>query len=83
MSFIWINFLWFLLAVPLMVLLYMYVLRRKKKAAVRYANLNLVRAAMGTGSRFRRHVPPVLMLAALTVEVMHPRAIGLGLGVTT
>ncbi|MSP20962.1 MAG: VWA domain-containing protein [Alphaproteobacteria bacterium] len=70
MSFIWVNFLWFLLAIPAMVGLYLLILARKKRAAVRYANLNMVRAAMGTGSRFRRHVPPVLLLTALTVMLL-------------
>ena len=41
------------------------VLRRKKKPAVRYASLAMVREAMGVGQRIRRHVPPALFLLAL------------------
>ena len=58
MSFIWPQMLWLLLLVPLLVLLYWWVLRRKRKAAVGYANLSIVREAMGPGQRLRRHIPP-------------------------
>ena len=69
MSFIWPHMLWLLLLVPLLVLLYWWVLRRKKKAAVGYANLSIVREAMGPGQRFRRHVPPLIFLAALALMI--------------
>ena len=63
MKFIWPEALWLLLAVPLVVAAYLLVLRRKKQLALRYASLNMVRDAMSAGSRFRRHVPPLLFLA--------------------
>ncbi len=53
-------------------------LRRKKKAAVRYASLTLIRDAMSAGQRFRRHVPPLLFLAALTlmlIAIARPAAV--------
>ncbi|MCA3239296.1 MAG: VWA domain-containing protein [Curvibacter sp.] len=64
MNFIWPSMLLLLLLVPLMALLYAWLLRRKKKAAVRYASLGLVKQAMG-GASWRRHVPPALFLLAL------------------
>jgi Ca-activated chloride channel family protein len=68
-SFIWPQLLWLLLAVPLLVAAYLLVLRRKKKFALRYASLDLVKEAMGTGIGFRRHVPPILFLAALAIMI--------------
>lgn len=69
MDFQWPELLWLLLVVPAAVLVYLLLLRRKKKLALRYANLTLVREAMVGSSGFRRHVPPLLFLAALTLMV--------------
>lgn len=77
MSFLWPQALWLLLAAPALVAFYFLLLRRRKKAAVRYASLGLVREAVGSGQRFRRHVPPLLFLLALVVLVVavaRPRA---------
>jgi len=49
------------------------VLRRKKKAAVSYANLSIVRQAMGPGQKLRRHIPPLLFLGAVTLMVEEGR----------
>lgn len=70
MRFIWPDVLWLLLLVPAMVAAYIFVLRRKKKAAIRYASLLLIRDAIGPGARFRRHVPPVLFLLAMTLAIL-------------
>jgi Ca-activated chloride channel family protein len=64
-KFLWPELLWLLAALPVLVAAYVWLLRRRRKAAVRYANLNLVREALGAGLRFRRHVPPLLFLCAL------------------
>ena len=69
MTFLWPDLLWLLLSVPVLVGLYLLMLRRKKKAVVRYAALAMVKDAMGVGAGFRRHVPPILFLAALTVMI--------------
>ncbi|MBP6853573.1 MAG: VWA domain-containing protein [Rhodoferax sp.] len=66
MTFLWPQFLWLLLAVPLLVLLYLWLLRRKKKLALRYASLSIVKEALGTSQSIRRHIPPVLFLLAIT-----------------
>src|SRR5262249_12987304 len=65
MTFLWPELLWLLAAVPVLVALYLFLLRRKKKAALAYASLSMVKAAMGPGQRFRRHIPPLLFLLAL------------------
>ena len=38
--------------------------------AVRYASLAMVKDAMGAGNRFRRHIPPLLFLCALTLMIV-------------
>ena len=67
MNFIWPDLLWLLLAVPLLVLLYFWLLRRRKKVTLRFASVAMVKQAMGKGPGWRRHVPPALLLAAITV----------------
>jgi Ca-activated chloride channel homolog len=70
MNFLWPEFLWLLLALPLLVLLYVWLLRRKKKMALRYASLSIVKEAMGPGQSIRRHIPPALFLLALTAMLL-------------
>ena len=69
MTFAWPALLWLLLAIPVLVVLYVWLLRRRKKAALRYANLALMKEAMGADQRFRRHLPPLLFLLALTLMI--------------
>jgi Ca-activated chloride channel family protein len=78
MTFLWPGMLWLLAAVPALVGVYVLLLRRKKKAALRYASLAIVKEALGAGQRFRRHVPPLLFLLALATmlaAVARPAAI--------
>lgn len=65
MHFIWPTLLWLLLALPLLAAIYVWLLRRKKRTAVPYTSLSLLRQAMGPSQNWRRHVPPSLMLAAV------------------
>jgi len=77
MSFVWPQYLWLLLVVPVLVAAYVALLRRKK-IAVRYANLGMVKAAMSPTQRFRRHIPPLLFLLAVVgalIAVARPSAI--------
>ena len=53
MHFLWPQFLWLMLALPLLVVLYVWLLRRKKKMAVRYASLSIIKEAMGKGQTVR------------------------------
>ena len=70
MSFQWPTMLWSLLLLPLIVLLYLWLLRRRRKTTVRLASLAIARAALGKGPGWRRHVPPVLLLVALGVLLL-------------
>jgi Ca-activated chloride channel family protein len=65
MHFLWPQNLWLLLALPVLVVLYVLLLRRKKKMAVRYASLSIVKEAMGAGQQVRRHIPPALFLLSM------------------
>jgi len=69
MSFLWPQALWLLAALPFLVALYLYALRRRKEVALRYSNLSLVREAMGRASA-KRHVPPALFLAAMALMLL-------------
>ena len=67
LTFAWPELLWLLLLLPALAALYVWLLRRKRKAAVRYANLAMIKEAIGAGTNIRRHVPPVLFLLALAL----------------
>ncbi|CAN5762868.1 VWA domain-containing protein [soil metagenome] len=77
-NFLWPQFLWLLLALPLLIVMYLWLMRRKKKLAMRYASLSIVREAMGAGQSFRRHIPPLLFLlsiAAMLIAAARPTAV--------
>jgi Ca-activated chloride channel homolog len=64
------EFLWLLTIVPGLVLLYLWLLRRRKKLALRYASLAIVKQAMSAGMSWRPHVPPALLLAAIGLALL-------------
>ena len=70
LTFMWPQFLWLLLAVPLLVAMYIWLLRRKKKVMLRYASLSIVKEAMGAGQSIRRHIPPILFLLAIAAMLL-------------
>ena len=65
MSLLWPGFLYLFLLIPLAVLVYLWVLRRRRRFAVRYSSLSLVREAAAKQSWLRKHLPFVLFLLAL------------------
>lgn len=70
MKFLWPELLWLLLLVPALVGAYLWILRRRRKLAVRYASLAMVKNALGGGQRLRRHVPAALFLLSLTAMIL-------------
>lgn len=70
MKFLWPEMLWLLASLPVLVALYVYFLRRKRRQALRFASLALVQQAMGAGPRIRRHLPPALFLVAIAVMMV-------------
>ena len=65
MSFLWPALLILLLIVPLAILAYILILRRRGRYAVRYSSLSLVREAASHQTWWRRHLPFVFFLSAL------------------
>ena len=65
MSFLWSGFLYLFLLIPLIAVIYILLLRRRRRFAIRYSSLSLVREAMSHQSWLRRHLPFVLFLFAL------------------
>jgi Ca-activated chloride channel family protein len=49
---------------------YILVLRRRKRDALRYANMQVVREAVTTASRLRRHIPPLLFLLGMAAAML-------------
>jgi Ca-activated chloride channel homolog len=77
-TFIWPDMLWLMLLLPVLVALYVWLLKRRKKSAVAWSNLDIVREAQGPGSAWRRHVPPLLLflaLASMLFAVSRPSAV--------
>lgn len=70
MTFLWPTMLWLGVLIPVVVAAYVLMQRRRKKQALRYARLALVRNAQGAAPRLRRHLPPVLMLVALALMIV-------------
>jgi Ca-activated chloride channel family protein len=66
MSLLWPGFLYLLLLIPLVVALYAWSLRRRRRFAVRYSSLSLMREAVAKQSWLRKHLPFILFLLALT-----------------
>jgi Ca-activated chloride channel homolog len=69
------NFLWsgllVLLLLPLVLLaVYLFSLRRRRRSGIRYSSLSLIRAAMPGSSRWRRHLPIGLFVASLVLLVV-------------
>jgi Ca-activated chloride channel homolog len=78
MTFIWPTALLLLVVVAGLAVLYVLAQRRRNRYALRYANLSLVREAIGKGPGWRRHVPPVLFILALAfmgIAVARPQAV--------
>jgi Ca-activated chloride channel family protein len=77
MNFLWPWFLLLLALVPLLVAIYIWILRRRRKYAVRYSSLALIREALPRRSRWRQHLPFILFLlgvAALITAMARPQA---------
>ena len=75
MNFLWPGLLALLVLLPLFVFVYVLRLRRARPAGVRYSSLALIRDAEPGSARMRRHLPVVLLIAALgaiTVAVARP-----------
>ncbi|MFN8383215.1 MAG: VWA domain-containing protein [Anaerolineales bacterium] len=70
MDLLWPGFLYLLALIPLLVLVYIFILRRRRPYAVRFSSLSLVRESIGKQSQIRRHLPFVLFLLAMSSLVL-------------
>jgi Ca-activated chloride channel family protein len=70
MNFLSPGLLWLLLAVPLLVAVYVFLLKRRKVMAVRYASVALVREALDRRQSIRRHLPAALFLLAIAASIL-------------
>lgn len=70
MTFIWPTMLWFLLLLPLFILLYFRLQLRRRRMAANAGTLGLVQGSSGRPVGVRRHVPAMLFLAGLVVLVV-------------
>src|SRR4029078_10396701 len=65
MTFLWPQYLWLMLAVPLLPVLYLWLLRRRGKPALRYSNIEVLRQA--ASRPWRRPRAPALLLGACSL----------------
>jgi Ca-activated chloride channel homolog len=70
MSFMWPQVLIGLALIPLLAGAYILMQRRRRKYAVRYASLSLVRDAVGKGPGVKRHIPAAVYLVALSAMIV-------------
>jgi Ca-activated chloride channel family protein len=70
MDFLWPGFFILLTLVPLLVVVYIWILRRRKRFTVRFSSLSLVQSAVPRQSRWRRHIPFALFLLALASLIL-------------
>ena len=70
MGLLWPAYLLLLTAIPLVVVAYVLVLRRRRRFAVQYSSLSLIRQAMPSGFRWRRHLPFALMALAIALLIL-------------
>lgn len=68
-TFLWPLMLACLLLIPLFVVVYLRMQRRRRRLAASYGNLGLVHASMGHRLGGRRHIPPALFLVALAILI--------------
>ncbi|NPV75005.1 MAG: VWA domain-containing protein [Anaerolineae bacterium] len=80
MKFLWPSAMFLLGLLPLMTLAYLWTLRRRRRFAVRYSSISLLREALPAQSRLRRHLPFALFLltlASLSLALARPVAVTL------
>ncbi len=77
MTFLWPTLLLGLLVIPVSLGIYIWAIRRRRRYAVRFSHLALIREALPRGARWRRHLPFALFLiglASLATALARPTA---------
>jgi Ca-activated chloride channel family protein len=65
MALLWPGFLYLLGIIPVLIAIYVWMLRRRRRFAIRYSSLSLLREALSHQSQIRRHLPFAYFLVAL------------------
>lgn len=65
MRFLWPEMLWILLLIPVLLVGYGWLLRRRVRVAIITPDLSAIRLAQAGRRNYRRHIPPALCLAAI------------------
>jgi Ca-activated chloride channel homolog len=77
MTFTWPLALLSLLLIPILLGIYVWQLRKKRRSAVRFSSIDLIRASIPNRSKWRRHIPAALFLLGLSgvgVATARPQA---------
>jgi Ca-activated chloride channel family protein len=78
MSLLWPGFLALMVLIPLLIAVYIWLMRRRRRFTVRYSSLSLIRDALPRYSQIRRHLPFALFvigLGSLIIALGRPIAI--------
>ncbi len=70
MDLLWPGFLLLLGLVPFSIAAYLWVMRRRRRSAIRYSSLSLIREVLPRQSWIRRHLPFVLFMIAMSSLVL-------------
>jgi Ca-activated chloride channel family protein len=70
MSFIWPVMLLLLLSIPVFVVLYIRIQRRRQQLLTSFGSLSLMKTAAQNAPGARRHVPPAIFLLSLTILII-------------
>jgi Ca-activated chloride channel family protein len=70
MTFIWPVMLLFLVLVPVFIILYLLMQRKRRRVLARSSGFGLLQGAAGRGIGIRRQIPPVLFLISLTILIV-------------
>src|SRR5215470_8793245 len=70
MTFIWPVMLFLLVLVPVFIILYILMQRRRRQVLARSSGFGLLQSTAGRGPGIRRHIPPILFLISLTILIV-------------
>ena len=70
MNLLWSGSLYLFALIPVFIIIYVWLLRRRRRFAVRYSSLSLVREAASHQSWLRRHLPFIFFLLSLSSLIM-------------
>ncbi len=70
MSFLWVDMLWLLLLIPLLVYIYFLIQRRRQKYALRFSSIPLIKHVTVNRPGTGRHITPILFILALIILIV-------------